>query len=74
MRDLVETVLNTYLENQFWVAEVCASGHGDDEVIKKVFKLRTLATNYLQGCPYALIDSVYFRKVFQNLPKLTEVN
>ena len=50
---------------------MCASGQADDDIIKKVFKLRSLATNYLQGCPYFLIDSVFFKKVFQNLPKIS---
>ena len=47
MRDLVETVLKTFFENPLWVNEACTSGRADDTIMVKVFKLRTLATNYL---------------------------
>lgn len=70
MRDLVETVLKTFFENPLWVTEACTSGRSDDSIMTMIFKFRTLATNYIQGCPYFFIDSVYFNQVFQNLPKL----
>jgi hypothetical protein len=70
MRDLVETVLKTFFENPLWVTEVCTLGRADDTIVTKIFKFRSLATNYLQGCPYYFIDSVYFNQIFQNLPKL----
>ena len=33
MRDLMETVLKTFLENPLWVMEVCASGTNTDDSV-----------------------------------------
>lgn len=69
-RDLIETVLKGFLENENWVTEVCAGGKSDDDVVQKIFKFRSIATNFLEGCPYQLIDNVYFKQVFENATRL----
>jgi hypothetical protein len=43
------------------------SEKADDEILTWIFKLKTILTNYLEGCPYFLIDKVYFSAVFKHI-------
>jgi hypothetical protein len=32
-----------------------------------VFRLQTVAVNYIQGCPHALVSKIYFGRVLKDL-------
>lgn len=38
-----------------------------EEAVSLVFRLHTLGLNYVQGCPYELIDKVYYCKVVSSI-------
>ncbi len=58
MKALIELVLKSFFEGD-WVRETCEI-KSDDEIISKIFKFRSIVTNYLEGCPYFMIDHVYY--------------
>ena len=68
VRDLIELVAKSFLEGD-WVRETCESN--DDEIVPKIFKFRSVLTNFLEGCPYFLIDHVYYKKIFKEGSRLT---
>ena len=68
VKSLVELVIKSYMELD-WVQETCQTE--DDEIISKLFKYRTIVTNYLQGCPFYMIDHVYYPNIFKCAPSFT---
>ena len=37
------------------------------ETLEQVFRFRTLLLNYLQMCPFQLVDHVYFKQVINSV-------
>lgn len=67
MKELVEVVLKNFFENINWAYDLAMSEKADDEIFTRIFKLKTILTNYLEGCPYFLIDKIYFNAVFKHI-------
>jgi hypothetical protein len=65
MKDLVEIALKNFFENTNWAYDLTMSEKADDEIITRIFKFKSIATNYLEGCPFFLIDKVYYSAVFK---------
>lgn len=65
----MELCLKNFLEGD-WVRETC-DNTADDDVISKLFKFRSVATNFIEGCPYFLIDHVFYGRIFKECHRLT---
>ena len=71
MKEFVEVVLKNFFDNTNWAYDLTMSEKADDEILTRIFKLKTILTNYLEGCPYFLIDKVYFSAVFKHIKQLS---
>ena len=64
-KDMVlEIVKPCFFEFDDWPVEILehtiASELDPSEILEDMFRFRTVLTNFLQGCPYQLIDHVYY--------------
>lgn len=61
---LVETLAR---ETDWPTALVLSEDLPTEEAVSLVFRFHTIGLNYVQGCPYELIDKVYYNKVFASI-------
>ena len=68
---LMEIVRPCFFDFDDWPVELIESSIAQNvdpsETLEQVFRFRTLSLNYLQICPYQLVDHVYFRQVINSI-------
>ena len=70
VKKALEVVLEDFFGNSDWALGVFSSVKSDELTIARAFKLRSVVTNYLQACPHFMVDSVFYTKIFNTIPRL----
>ena len=68
---LLEIVKPCFFEFDEWPVEVLEHAIESEldpaETLEDIFRFKTVLTNFLEGCPYELIDHVYYTQVLNSV-------